>query len=112
MPTTLLLTLSVFLFGIGLAVVLTKQHAIFVLIGIELMLYAANLNLVVCNHYYPARLQGQILVLLSVVIVVCETAVALAIILQVYQHYRTITLEKLKRPQRGIQDKFVLQATH
>ena len=98
MPTTLLLTLSVFLFGVGLIVVLTKQYAIFILIGIELMLNAANLNLVVCNHYYPAQLQGQVLVLLSVVMVVCKAAVALAIILQVYQHYRTIRVDKLKRP--------------
>jgi len=85
MPTTLLLTLSIFLFGIGLAVALTKQHVLFILIGIELILQAAHLNLMVLSNYYPAQLQAQLLVLLSMVMVVCEVAVALAIILQVYR---------------------------
>ena len=98
MPTPLLLALSVFLFSVGLAVVLTKQQVIFMLIGIELMLNAANLNLMVFNNSYPRQLEGQVLVLLSVVMVVCETVVALAIMLQVYQHYQTIALDKLKRP--------------
>lgn len=98
MPIPLLLALSVFLFSVGLAVVLTKQQVIFMLIGIELMLNAANLNLMVFNNYYPRQLEGQGLVLLSVVMVVCETVLALAIMLQVYQHYQTIDLDKLKRP--------------
>lgn len=101
MPTPLLLALSVFLFSVGLAVVLTKQQVIFMLIGIELMLNAANLNLMVFNNSYPRQLEGQVLVLLSVVTVVCETVVALAIMLQVYQHYQTIALDKLKRPSKN-----------
>lgn len=96
MPNVLLLSLSVFLLGIGLAIILTKQHVIFMLIGIEIILNAANLNLIVFSNYYAAHLQGQVLLLMSMVVVVGEMALSLAIILQIYHHYQTISLDKLK----------------
>lgn len=96
-PATLLLSLSAFVFGIGLVVVLTKQNAIFMLIGIELMLNAANFNFVLFSSYDPEQ-QGQVFALFIMAMVVCETAVALAIIFKVYQHYQTIVLDKLPSP--------------
>ena len=96
MPTTLLLSLSAFIFGIGLVIVLTKQHAIWMLIGIELMLNAANFNFVLFSSHDPQQ-QGQVFALLIMAMVVCETAVALAIIFKVYQHYKTIDLNKLQQ---------------
>ncbi len=83
------------LFSIGLAVVLLKRHAIVVLMGIELMLNAVNLNLVAFSQYDPVRLQGQMLTLFVLVVAAAESAVALALVIQVYRHYRTVELDKL-----------------
>lgn len=96
MPTTLLLSLSTFIFIIGLIMVFTRQHAIGLLIGIELMLATANFNFVVFSSYDPQR-QGQVFALLIMAVIACETAVALAIIFKVYQYYRTIYLNKLQQ---------------
>jgi len=81
--------LSTLLFSIGLVIVLVKRNAILVLMGIELMLNAANLNLTAFNKTVPASLDGQVFALFVMVIAVCETAVGLAIILQVYRYYHT-----------------------
>ena len=80
--TPTLLFLSNFVFCAGIVVVLTRKNTIFMLIGIELMLVAGNLNLVLFSHGDPAQ-QGPMLVLFVMTMVVCETAVALAIIFKV-----------------------------
>lgn len=95
MPSTLLLLLSAFIFGVGLAVILTKPNVLFMLIGIELMLNAANFNFVLFGSYDPQQ-QGQVFVLLVMAMIICETAVALAIIFKVYQHYQSIELSQLQ----------------
>lgn len=92
----MLLSLSTFIFGVGLVIVLTKRHAIFMLIGVELMLNAANFNFVLFSRYDPQQ-QGQVFALLIMAMVVCETAIALAIIFRVYQHYQTIDLNELQQ---------------
>lgn len=81
--------LSAFLFSTGLVIILVKRNAIMVLMGIELLLNAANLNLIAFNQQTPASLDGQVFALFVMVVAVCETAVGLAIILQVYRHYQT-----------------------
>ena len=96
MPTPLLLLLSAFVFLIGLTVVLTKPHAIFILVGIELMFSAASFNFMLFSRYDP-DMQGQVFVLFIVAMAVCEAVVGLAIILKVYQHYQTIELDQLQR---------------
>ncbi|GAA4464640.1 NADH-quinone oxidoreductase subunit NuoK [Nibrella saemangeumensis] len=83
------------LFSIGLAVVLLKRHAIMVLMGIELMLNAVNLNLVAFSQYDPDRLQGQMLALFVMIVAAAEAAIALAIIIQVYRHFQTVQLDEL-----------------
>ncbi|XWN35730.1 MAG: NADH-quinone oxidoreductase subunit NuoK [Roseivirga sp.] len=94
-PNMLLLWLSNLVFCAGIVVVLTRKNAIFMLIGIELMLAAANFNLMLFSQYDPEQ-QGQVLVLFIMAMVVCETAVALAIIFKVYQHYQTLIHDQLK----------------
>lgn len=94
-PLTHYLFLSAALFSIGLMVVIIKQNAIMMLLGIELMLNASNINLVAFNTLYYERLDGQIFSLFVVVIAVCEAAVGLAIVLRVYQHYRTTIPDNL-----------------
>ncbi|MBN8577288.1 MAG: NADH-quinone oxidoreductase subunit NuoK [Cytophagales bacterium] len=84
----LLFYLSAFLFCCGLLIVFTKKNAIMVLMGIELMLNAANLNLVVFNHQ-QSGLDGQLTALFVILVAVCEAAVGIAIVLRVYQYYQT-----------------------
>ncbi|HMV08348.1 MAG TPA: NADH-quinone oxidoreductase subunit NuoK [Cyclobacteriaceae bacterium] len=82
------LILSAILFATGLVTVIIKRNAIMVLIGIELMLNAANLNLIVFSRNNPS-LSGQFLALFVIVVAVCEAAVGLAIVLRVYKYYQT-----------------------
>lgn len=89
LPLEHILMLSAALFVIGLMIVIVKRNAIMVLLGIELMLNASNLNLVAFNGYYANRLDGQIFSLFVIVIAVCEAAVGLAIVLRVYQFYKS-----------------------
>ncbi len=88
-PLEHLYYLSAFLFCAGLFIAVTKRNAIMVLLGIELMLNAANINLVAFNQLHPSNLDGQMFSLFVIVIAVCEAAVGLAIILGVYRHYQT-----------------------
>ena len=90
-----LLLVAAALFSLGLAVVLTKRHAVVVLMGVELMLNAVNLNLVAFSQYDPDRLQGQLFSLFVIVVAAAEAAVALALIIQVYRHFRTVQLDEL-----------------
>lgn len=91
----ILLLVAAALFSIGLAVVLTKRHAVVVLMGIELMLNAVNLNLVAFSQYDPDRLQGQLFSLFVIVVAAAEAAVALSMVIQVYRHFRTVRLDEL-----------------
>ena len=84
-----LLYLAAFLFCIGLAIVIIKRNAIMVLMGIELMLNASNLNLVALNHQHGGSQDGHVFALFVIIVAVCEAAVGLAIILSVYRHFQT-----------------------
>jgi NADH-quinone oxidoreductase subunit K len=84
------LLVSAGLFCTGLYIILSKKNAIQVLIGIELMLNAAILNLVAFGKYDRLNNSGQIFALFAIVLAAATTAVALAIILNVYKKYKTI----------------------
>jgi NADH:ubiquinone oxidoreductase subunit K len=88
-PLEHLLYLGALLFSAGFFVALTKRNAIMVLLGIELMLNASNINLVAFNQLYQERLDGQMFSLFVIVVAVCEAAVGLAIVLRVYRNYQT-----------------------
>ena len=83
------------LFCTGLFVILTKRNAIQVLIGIELMLNAAILNLVAFGKYDKLNNSGQVFALFAITLAAATTAVALAIILNVYKRYKTIDPNKI-----------------
>jgi NADH:ubiquinone oxidoreductase subunit K len=89
-PLSNFLLLSAGLFCIGLYMILSKKNAIQVLIGIEFMLNAAILNLVAFGKYDSFGNGGQMFALFAIVLAAAVTAVALAIILNVYRGYRTI----------------------
>ena len=95
-PISYYLLVSAILFCIGVAVIITKRNAIVALMGIELMLNAANLNLVAFNRLYPKNVDGQVFALFVIVIAAAEAAVALAIVLKVFQHFQTVNLDEVK----------------
>lgn len=88
---------SAVLFCLGLYVIVSKKNAIQVLIGIELMLNAAILNLVAFGKYDRINNSGQMFALFAIVLAAATTAVALAIILNVYRQYKTINPDKVNQ---------------
>ena len=91
------LLVSAALFCIGLYMIVAKRNAIQILIGIELMLNAAILNLVAFGKYDKLNNGGQIFALFAIVLAAATTAVALAIILNVYRQYKTIDPGEITR---------------
>jgi NADH-quinone oxidoreductase subunit K len=91
------LILSALLFAIGLAGALTRRNAILVLIGIELMLNAANLNFIAFWRYsaHPEALTGIMFVIFSIAVAAAEAAVGLALIISIYRHYRTVNVDEI-----------------
>lgn len=96
-PLLASLLVSALLFGVGLAGALARRNAIVVLIGIELMLNAANLNFIAFWRYSPnaEALTGILFVLFSIAIAAAEAAVGLALIIALYRHARTVHLDKV-----------------
>lgn len=94
-PLSHYLILATLLFCIGLAVTITRRNAIAVLIGLELMLNAANINLVAFSRYDSLLLQGQVFALFVIVVAAAEAAVALALVVRVYGYYKIADLDKL-----------------
>jgi len=90
------LIVSMLLFAIGLAAVLVRRNAIAVLMGIELMLNAANLNFVAFWRYGgAARMEGQVFAVIVITLAAAEAAVALAIILSVYRRFKTVNVDQI-----------------
>ncbi|WP_183566296.1 NADH-quinone oxidoreductase subunit NuoK [Mucilaginibacter sp. SP1R1] len=89
------MVVSAMLFCIGLYMIVSKHNAIQILIGIELILNAAILNLVAFGKYDKVNNSGQIFALFAIVLAAATTAVALAIVLNVYRRYKTIDPDKL-----------------
>jgi NADH-quinone oxidoreductase subunit K len=95
------LVVGALLFSIGLAMVLFRRHALMVLMGIELMLNASNLNLVVFGLYDPEKMQGQFMALFLIVIAAAEAAVGLAILIRVYRYFYTADLASISKDMKG-----------
>ncbi len=83
------------LFCAGLVAVLSRRNAVAILIGIELMLNAANLNLVAFDRFGPGGVRGQVFALMVLVIAAAEAAVALAIILNVFDARDRIDVDQM-----------------
>jgi NADH:ubiquinone oxidoreductase subunit K len=83
------------LFSIGLAISVTKRHFVGILLGIELMLNAVNLNLVAFSRHDPEKLDGQLFALFVIVVAAAEVTIALAIVLRVYGHFGTVDPDQI-----------------
>src|SRR5688572_30262941 len=95
------LVLAAFLFVCGLLTILVKRNAIGILMGVELILNAANVNLVAFNRYSHGNsagggilLDGQVFAIFVIVLAAAEAAVALAIFLNFYNNFSTIDVER------------------
>jgi NADH-quinone oxidoreductase subunit K len=98
-PLSSYLLLSALLFAIGLAGALTRRNAILVLIGIELMLNAANLNFIAFWRFgpNPQALTGIMFVIFSIGVAAAEAAVGLALIISIYRHYKTSDVDQVNK---------------
>jgi NAD(P)H-quinone oxidoreductase subunit 4L len=90
------LFISAALFSIGIAIVITKRNIIVVLAGIELILNAANINLVAFSTQ-DGMIKGQLFALFIMVVAAAEATVALAIVVQVYRHFKTSNLDEINK---------------
>ena len=96
-PITGYLAVSALLFVIGAVALISRKNAIAALMGVELMLNAANLNFIAAwRLYWPQELSAQVAVLLVITIAAAEAAVGLAIILNLYRKFGTVDLEEIR----------------
>jgi NADH-quinone oxidoreductase subunit K len=98
-PLQLCLLASAVLFSIGVAAALSRSNAILVLLGIELMLNAANLNFIAFWRFgpNPEAATGVLFVIFAIAIAAAEAAVGLALVIAVYRHQRNIRLQEATR---------------
>jgi NADH:ubiquinone oxidoreductase subunit K len=88
------LAVAAVLFVCGVVCMATKRNAIGVLMGVELVLNGANINLVAFSKYGQLGLDGQIMALFVIVLAAAEAAVALAIALNFYNNHLTIDVDQ------------------
>jgi len=93
-PLEAYLAVGALLFAIGIAAVLSRRNAVAVLIGVELILNAANLNLVAFDRY-RGGIAGQTFALIVLAIAAAEAAVALAIVLNVFDTHDEIDVDEV-----------------
>jgi len=95
-PISAYLTLALILFCIGLYGALTKRNTIIVLISIELMLNAVNINLVAFSKYGAnPSITGQVFALFAIAIAAAEAAVGLAILIALYRNRKTVNIDEM-----------------
>ncbi|MEI6750878.1 MAG: NADH-quinone oxidoreductase subunit NuoK [Bacteroidota bacterium] len=84
------------MFFAGIYGFLSRRSMLMILISIELMLNAADINFVVFNRYlFPGQLEGFYFALFTIAIAACETAVAIAIIINIYRNLSSVEVGNL-----------------
>lgn len=96
-PLISYLVVSAFLFSIGLVGALMRRNVIMILIGIELMLNAANLNFIAFWRFSPhaEALAGMMFVIFSIAVAAAEAAVGLALIIAIHRYYKTTDVTQI-----------------
>jgi len=90
------LSLAAILFSIGFFGVVTRRNAIAILMSLELMFNAVNINLIAFNRYVtPGDLLGQIFAIFVIVIAAAEAVVGLSIVILIYRHWRGIDVDRI-----------------
>ncbi len=91
------LIVSALLFSFGLFAVVTRRNAILVLMGIELILNSANINFIAFSRYGGMKLDGQAFAVFIIILAAAEAAVALAIVLNIYQRFNTVNVDEVSK---------------
>lgn len=95
-PLNHYLILSAFLFCIGLYGVFVRRSAIGILLSLELMLNAVNINFVAFSRFIvPENIAGQIFVIFTIGVSAASVVIGLAIIVAIYRNYKTIFVDKV-----------------
>ncbi len=95
-PLTWYLVLSAALFCVGLYGALARRNAIAILMGIELMLNAVNLNLIAFwRYHFPGSIAGQAFAVIVFAVAASEAAVGLALIISIYRRRQTVIAEDI-----------------
>jgi NADH-quinone oxidoreductase subunit K len=88
------LTISAFLLGFGLFAVMTRKNAIVVLMGVELILNAANINFLAFSKY-NGGMAGVMFALFIIVIAAAEAAIALAIVINIFKIFKSVDVSSI-----------------
>ncbi|MGE5364763.1 MAG: NADH-quinone oxidoreductase subunit NuoK [Bacteroidota bacterium] len=89
------LFISAVLFSLGIFGIITRKNAVMVLMGIELILNAANINFVAFSKYGNFGMSGQLIALFVIVLAAAEAAIALAIVLNIYKTFATVNVDEI-----------------
>ena len=89
------LILSAALFCLGLYGIVSRKNAVMVLMGVELVLNAANINFLAFTKYGGMTLAGQAVAIFVIILAACEAAVALAIVLNIYKVFNTVNVDEI-----------------
>ena len=89
------LVVSSLLFGLGLFAVVTRKNAIMILMGIELILNSANINFIAFSKYGNIGIDGQVISIFVIILAAAEAAIALAIILNIYNNFNTVNADEV-----------------
>lgn len=91
------LILSGLLFSLGVFAVITRKNAILVLMGIELILNAANINFIAFSRFSTGTFDGQMFAIFVIILAAAEAAIALAIVLNIYHNFRTVNVDEINK---------------
>ncbi len=95
MPVSFFLVLSALLFCIGVYGLLARQHAVLVLLSVELMLNAANINLVAFSAWIQDAVAGQVFALFVIAVAAAEVGVGLAIVILIYRNRQSVDVDEM-----------------
>jgi NADH-quinone oxidoreductase subunit K len=87
------LIVSLIVFSLGLYCVLTRRNAIGILMGVELVLNAANINYLAFSRYSAGSYDGQVFAIFVIMLAAAEATIGLAIVLGIYQQFQSIDVE-------------------
>ncbi|MGB9770494.1 MAG: NADH-quinone oxidoreductase subunit NuoK [Candidatus Kapaibacteriota bacterium] len=87
--------LSAILFCFGLFAIITRKNAVLVLMGVELVLNSANINFLAFARFNQINIEGHIAAIFVIMLAAIEVAVALAIVLNIYQNYKHINVDEI-----------------
>ncbi len=94
------LTVGALLFALGVFAVMTRRHAVGLLMGVELILNAANVNFVAFARFVDRGIDGHVVAAFVIVLAAAEAAVALAIVLAMFRNFGTVRVDSVDRLKR------------